>query len=876
MKSECKYKQWLVLLLCVLMTMGVLVQSAAAAPTGKCTNIINEGIEYFIPFTAYAADANEWRTDLEALATFAGGGPAGYIDAVELEVVNLTTRYQCTEIAPGTPAIYSCNSLPSNSMISGVYIRFIPDTAVTEDTQIVFDIRQVTNGKVLLTAPDVVKYPPYPCSRNFAVKDFVAPAGDILAYNTTTTTSCMTLHKTVPFEEKQQRFAMVNIIPSDALVGDRVNIEVTPKVHFDYKIRFEFADATVDLNDPAPIATHFVYYTYDYNPTGYPKETIAIDATDLNGLDNTDLPLTLLRGAVYDINPEEYDLWGNPSYPTQVDYNIKFWYENTAGTLGYENSIFHFERNMSVLFGPYCDVSSAGDVKTGVATALYDPCGSSRQSFRISLKDPDGSGTGVLVPHNQTECDSAAFTAYCTDVYGLNPPIHDYALDHVTPTGSNYYFVVRKCLDSSCASHTVTNAYLHSLTVSDAVSLNTTYRSTSSSVIPMRLYEDTGLGRPFAITGANLIVDEPGTYVVLGFVDPEKVKIADFTHYAVKFYLKVNKSEELTNCYTLANNGYYRAYWNDCLSHAETQLMTFEHIKDKEIGWIRNTSSHGITFPYVPELSYLPQKLQVASLNCTFTALAPGGEPAKGYCHPDEIYVPPYTLVEINGGSFYLEARPSVDEYRVAYARTSTMNISHLFFSVPVKACENVRKIPDTGISLRSPLKVNEKVNTSVDEATSFVFTGNSLQIPAIGLCMEVPIPIVHVYYEEGAENLQWDLSTLGNYVGELEGGSYLPYAGNSALTGHYYSQGVFKNLGNLNNGDEIIIFGNDGIKYTYRVVQKFLTQPEDVYEMFQQIGERSLTLVTCENYNLVTDEYERRQLIRATIESSAPYVQTW
>ena len=141
---------------------------------------------------------------------------------------------------------------------------------------------------------------------------------------------------------------------------------------------------------------------------------------------------------------------------------------------------------------------------------------------------------------------------------------------------------------------------------------------------------------------------------------------------------------------------------------------------------------------------------------------------------------------------------------------------------------------------------------------------------------MEVPIPIVHVYYEEGAENLQWDLSTLGNYVGELEGGAYLPYAGNSALTGHYYSQGVFKNLGNLNYGDEIIIFGNDGIKYTYRVVQKFLAQPDDVYEMFQQIGERSLTLVTCENYNLVTDEYERRQLIRATIDSTAPYVETW
>ena len=141
---------------------------------------------------------------------------------------------------------------------------------------------------------------------------------------------------------------------------------------------------------------------------------------------------------------------------------------------------------------------------------------------------------------------------------------------------------------------------------------------------------------------------------------------------------------------------------------------------------------------------------------------------------------------------------------------------------------------------------------------------------------METPIPIVHVYYEEGSEGMKWDLSTLGNYVGELEGGSYIPYGGNSVLTGHYWSGGVFKNLENLNLEDEIYVYGNDGVKYVYKVVQKFIAQPEDVYEMFQQVGDRSLTLVTCENYNLVTDEYERRQLIRATIESSAPYVQNW
>lgn len=868
MKSEHKYKQCLVLLLCILAAMGLLVESAAAAPTGRCTNIVNEGIEYFTPITVYSTETNDWRTDLEALATFSSGGaPSGRISAIELEVVNNASRFQCTEITPGTPAIFSCNSIPNNAVISGIYIRYIPDTSVTENTLITFNIRQVTNGKVLYNKDDSVIYPPYPCGRNFDPRDFIAYPDDILAYNTSA--SC-TEHKEVRFLEQSSDFAIVNIIPGDFINSDRIKMSVTPAVHFDYTMRLTFEDSIGGLFD--------VEFRHEYDPALYPATGYndTVDASLLHGLTNNTLPLKLVSGRILNIVPKETDLWGNPSYPTQVDYNIKFWYENLAGTPDYQNSIFHFERNMNVLFGPYCD-SSAGGVKTGVATALYDPCQTSRQLFNISLKDP--AGQGILIPHNQIECDDPmdVYHDYCTDVYALNPPIHDYSLDHATPALSNYNFVVRKCLDSSCASHTAANAFLYSITVSDAVSQATTYRS-NGYVIPMRLYEDKSTlpVRPFAITGVQFMTEEPGTYVVLGFVDDNQIKAGDFGHYAVKFYLKVNKTDQVTTCYTLANNGYYRAYWNDCLSHAETQLMTFEHIPDKEIGWIRNSSGVGIHFPYVSELSYIPQKLQIASLNCSFTALTAAGQPGNGYCRPDDIYVPPYTRVEIQGGSFYLEARPSVDEYRVAYARTETMNISHLFFSVPVKACENVRRIPDTGISLRSPLKVNEKVNTSPDEATSFVFTGNSLRIPAIGLGMEIPIPIVHVYYEEGAENLQWDLSTLGNYVGELEGGAYLPYAGNSALTGHYYSQGVFKNLGNLNYGDEIIIFGNDGIKYTYRVVQKFLAQPDDVYEMFQQIGERSLTLVTCENYNLVTDEYERRQLIRATIDSTAPYVETW
>ena len=447
--------------------------------------------------------------------------------------------------------------------------------------------------------------------------------------------------------------------------------------------------------------------------------------------------------------------------------------------------------------------------------------------------------------------------------------------------------MLRKCANSTCSSVTTTQSYVHSVTVMDGDSMSKTYKYNGTiyhnpgtrSQFSMRLYKKGVIGTvDYQITGVRIAADGPGTYVVYAF--PEKSQLdriqPDDSLVGAKFYVTVPAKDELGACSTLANNGYFRAYWDDCQGAETTQLLKFEHIRDTEEAWIRNTSAHGIHFPYVSEWSYVPQKLEVASLTCRFEALDAAGQPGKGYCRPNDVYVPPYTKVTITGGTFYLTGVPKADEYFVAYARRETYNISHLFFQIGIKACENVKKIPDTGISLRSPLKVDAKVNTQPEEATSYVFTGNSLRIPAIGLGMETPIPIVHVYYKEDSENLEWDLSTLGNYVGELEGGSYLPYGGNSALTGHYYSMGVFKNLEYLNMDDEIIIFGNDGIKYTYRVVQKFIAQPEDVYEMFQQVGERSLTLVTCENYNLVTDTYERRQLIRATIVSQEPYEVNW
>ncbi len=856
-------KTRLFLMICVICALTIGVQSAFAASavaTNRCTNVANEGIEYFVSYTVPAADSDAWRAQLAADVTTKEGGEAGSVISMELEMSGSNTRYQCTEVMSGS---FSCNSLPSGAVITGVYFRYIPE--VPEDTDIAFTVMNEGSGKTLLSASGTVKYPPYPCSINELEKDFLASnenyalgTGETLVYNTST--ECPDEHTTLYFAEQPSEFAIVNIITGDSLISDRVHMEVTPKVEYNYTLTLVFEDFQENRKS--------VTYTYNAANPNNPD----INADDLDGIAIDVMPLKLIGGYLSEVSTTKIDLWGNPDYPSSTDFDINFYYQNDNGTQGYENSVFHFNRDLNIQFAPYCTANNtAGTTTSGVATTLYDKCQSTRQVFTVGLTDTNGQG--ILVPKTDSECSDAS---YCTSIYNVYVET-----DFVPSSNTDYYFTTRKCADSACASTTTTSAYLYNLTVSDGDSLSRTYKNSgtsgkTTSLFKMKAYDRTTASaneeRPFEITGARLMAESAGTYVVYGFVDKAMADSGDLSEYAVKFYVTVNDSESLTSCSSLANNGYFTAYWNDCLDYRLTQLLTFEHTKNKDEAWIENRSAHGVHFSYNAEYSYLPQNLEIAGLKCTFTALSDGSG-SGGYCSPEDIYVPAYTKVTINGGTAYLESYPTGDEYRIAYMREDTMNISHLYFTIPVKECDNVKKIPDTGISLRSPLKERPKaMRESIPEATNFVFTGNSIEIPAIGLGIETPIPIVHVYYQDGDGEKGWDLSTLGNYVGELEGGSYLPYAGNSALTGHYYSQGVFKNLEYLNIGDEIIIYGSDGYKYTYQVTEKFITQPDDVYEMFQQIGERSLTLVTCDNYNLVTDEYERRQLVRASIVSTEPY----
>ena len=189
MKSGNKFLQWLTLVLCVVMAAGVLAQTAGAAePTGRCTHATNEGVEYFTPWGVLAKDAQKWRGELDVRAVLADGTSAGPVDGMEVEIVNSSTRYQCTQILPSKTEpkdvrTFSCNSMPNNSVISGVYFLYKPTVSV--GTDITFTVTQALEPKEKLFGTGAtVQMPPYPCARNLDTSDFVAPVGSTLVFYT--------------------------------------------------------------------------------------------------------------------------------------------------------------------------------------------------------------------------------------------------------------------------------------------------------------------------------------------------------------------------------------------------------------------------------------------------------------------------------------------------------------------------------------------------------------------------------------------------------------------------------------------------------------------------------------------------------------------
>jgi LPXTG-site transpeptidase (sortase) family protein len=133
-----------------------------------------------------------------------------------------------------------------------------------------------------------------------------------------------------------------------------------------------------------------------------------------------------------------------------------------------------------------------------------------------------------------------------------------------------------------------------------------------------------------------------------------------------------------------------------------------------------------------------------------------------------------------------------------------------------------------------------------------------TLLIPKAG----VAAPIINIFLD----GVSWDVSLLGKNIGHLQGTATFDQPGNIGLVGHVEmadgGRGIFTNLGELTVGDLIVYRrGSDERFYTVRSVSK--TAPDDMTVLYPSTQEQ-LTLITCDQYDLLTNSYLERIVVVA------------
>lgn len=109
------------------------------------------------------------------------------------------------------------------------------------------------------------------------------------------------------------------------------------------------------------------------------------------------------------------------------------------------------------------------------------------------------------------------------------------------------------------------------------------------------------------------------------------------------------------------------------------------------------------------------------------------------------------------------------------------------------------------------------------------------------------------------------------NIAGWWKYGAKIGGYGNTILAGHFKTEdgapGIFYNLNKLNVGDNIIVFGKNGQKAEFRIVQTELYKTEEfpTQEIYSpnSNSQNSLILITCAG-DFTNGDYSKRLVLRA------------
>lgn len=132
-----------------------------------------------------------------------------------------------------------------------------------------------------------------------------------------------------------------------------------------------------------------------------------------------------------------------------------------------------------------------------------------------------------------------------------------------------------------------------------------------------------------------------------------------------------------------------------------------------------------------------------------------------------------------------------------------------------------------------------------------------------VGIIESEKIDLIYALVE-GVED--WN---IGVAIGHFPGTAMPGEVGNCCLAGHNggrYGR-YFGDIVDLESDDEILVTTLDGLVYTYKVKQKFIVEPTDVYILDDvDSTSRVLTLVTCTNHG------KQRLIVRAYCTTGPSY----
>jgi LPXTG-site transpeptidase (sortase) family protein len=190
---------------------------------------------------------------------------------------------------------------------------------------------------------------------------------------------------------------------------------------------------------------------------------------------------------------------------------------------------------------------------------------------------------------------------------------------------------------------------------------------------------------------------------------------------------------------------------------------------------------------------------------------------------------------------------------------TFDFTVSAVTTAPPTETTTSASALPATGFT---PKKITTLPQQPADLA--YAKLGDIvLEIPSLN----VKSTIVGV--PQNADDT-WDVTWLGNSTGWLNGTAFPTWNGNSVLTAHVTNanglEGPFAALKTLQYGDQVIVHMG-GVKYVYEVRETKLARPYSTSYAFQSKQDASyLTLITCQFYNPLNENYLFRRVVRAVL----------